>query len=146
MIENENIDCEKCAWFGTVLGQRFCHRRSHTLPFQSMTCVHFESIEQQALKGEEAPREEKPQEADNSNKVCSIRLKCFTFGKNGGICAEDFISTSFIIINPNAVLYKTAIKEFELPLSGKRTGKRYFCIVMLGDYCIYCPESEFEKI
>lgn len=144
MINGEDIACDKCAWFSTVMGQNYCykHKRVITLNKESC-CIHFVDLKEELEKSKE---EEKPKEENNTNKVCSVRLRCFTYGKEKGVCADDLFSTTFIAINPNNVLYKTAIKEFELPLSGRRTGKRYFCIVMVGDYYICCPESEFDKI
>lgn len=82
----------------------------------------------------------------NSNKNHLITVECFVYGKNEGLCASDLNQITNITINPDFILYKTAIKDFELSASEVKINKRYFCIAMIGDYYIYCPESEFNKI
>ena len=62
------------------------------------------------------------------------------------LCYDNFAKEKTMYIAPDKIIYKTEIQEFEMPLSGPRTGKKYFCLVLINNTCIFCKASEFDKI
>lgn len=145
MIYGEDIACRKCAWFSTVMGQNYCYKHKRVINFLSneTCCVHFVDSNEYLKE-----TKEESEEATKTDSVCDIRLKCYRYGKINGVCSEDLNddSTEYVSINSKKVLYKTEVKEFRLPLSNSRTGKRYFLVVLTDDVKLYCPESEFNKV
>lgn len=62
------------------------------------------------------------------------------------LCFDDFRNEKIVHIAKDKILFKTEIEEFRMTLSGHRTGKRYFAIVLDNGERIYCNETEFDKI
>lgn len=76
-----------------------------------------------------------------------IEFKSIKSIKQGnGLCFDDFRNEKIVHIAKDKILFKTDIEEFCMPLSGHRTGKRYFAIVLDNGEAIYCNETEFDKI
>lgn len=62
------------------------------------------------------------------------------------ICFDDFRSEKTIYVAKDKILFKTEIETFRMPLSGQRTDKKYFVIVLDNNERIFCNEKEFDNI
>lgn len=148
-------DCTTCKyyckdyhreWGGALTPGNYCIRNGFSCRdaiLVRVPCGNCSDYE----KKEEETKEESGKDT-KTDSVCDIRLKCYRYGKINGVCSEDLNddSTEYVSINSKKVLYKTDVKEFRLPLSNSRTGKRYFLVVLTDDVKLYCPESEFNKL
>lgn len=81
------------------------------------------------------------------SKMNDFEFKSIKSIKQGnGLCFDDFRNEKIVHIAKDKILFKTDIEEFRMPLSGHRTGKRYFAIILDNGEAIYCNETEFDKI
>lgn len=64
----------------------------------------------------------------------------------GSICYDDFRNEKTIFVAKDKILFKTEIETFRMPLSGQRTDKKYFVIVLDNSERIFCNETEFNNI
>ena len=73
------------------------------------------------------------------------QIKCFAQGKD--FCFSDFDNKEEILsLNINNIMFISNLEEFVLPLSGAKTGKKYFYVQLIHGMKLYCNEKEFNNI